>query len=227
MTQRAINLYDGLEALYYFDPTYYDGTTGEIKDKSGHERHASAEGGPTIGVNGPNEFEATNFDRSDDRFIVGSDAKISPDDAPVTLFASFKSDSNATSQTVINASADNDKRQSLGVNGNNSEVNYGLHNTGEVTRIPNSVTDSREWNQVTAVLESDKNPVLYYKGERFDNNNGDLYAGNNDTIVIGEGAGNNRHFGGKIAVIAGWSRALSDAERAYLDRLTAPRRAQL
>lgn len=65
---RTINLYDGLEALYYFDSTYWDGGAGELSDMSGKGNHLTASGGVSVGASGPRGFEAAQFDGVDDSF---------------------------------------------------------------------------------------------------------------------------------------------------------------
>jgi hypothetical protein len=218
MTQRTINLYDGLEALYYFDSDYFDGPTGEIKDKSGHGRHATANGGPTVGVNGPNDFEAANFsgDGSGDSFV----GEPVPSDS-YTLFILFRQES-------VN---DDDRRNYIGnkVSNGGATLYYrgasnkleGLHteSDGSNQRVAGFPIDANEWYYAYLVYDGTKSKLIV---------NGIVqdirqvtYSSSQSNLIIG------KEMGGDIAIAGKWSRALSKSERDELDDLTAPRRAQL
>jgi len=224
MTQRTINLYDGLEALYYMDPTYFDGTAGEIKDKSGHGRHAQASGGPTVGVEGPDSFEATSFDGTDDYF---DSVTISSDYwDEITIATLFKMNEAKSIDTAI----------------------FGLRYTARIVNNSNGeyearVRDSNGDNVGTDMDDTIVNDyllgILRYDGETVKTNlNGKTnvnsaptgFENSKDRLIrvggpnLGSSSGN---LNGNIVFSGIWNREITDAEIEHLNRLTAPRRAQL
>ena len=220
MTQQTINLYDGLEALYYMDSTYYDDTADEIKDKSGHGRHAQASGGPTIGVEGPDSFEATSFDGSDDQFDAGAPIGTTGDE---TLFALAKADG-LDGAPAITGNTDGNNGTALFFDVS-EDLRYTVAASNSTTAKFGGIQEDT-WYALTGVVDSG-NTRLYVNGslEATGSYSGKL-AGD-DNFLIGNYPRFDSRFNGDIAVVGRWFRALSDAEIEYLNRLTAPRRAQL
>jgi len=228
MTQRTINLYDGLEALYYFDSDYFDGTTGEIKDKSGHGRHATANGSPTVGVNGPNDFEAASFSggNSGDYFLTNT---IQPPE--LSIFTIVKVDSGGwicdlgrpsggAGYVSLRALTDNNGvsfRLTAGGEENNTNEEYETgynYNKGEYHRVLATFTPQTVQLSVDGdyAISTTTGYELYYEGT-----GGSIGA-------IRNGAG---ELSGDISVFGAWSRVLTSEENEALNRLTAPRRSQL
>jgi len=223
MTQRTINLYDGLEALYYFDPTYYDGTAGEIKDKSGNGRHAVASGGPTVGVEGPDDFEATSFDGTDDSFNFDATKPVEQ-----TLFAVFKA-------TDANANTSKDRGWVIGGQTSSSGSALGFNTTEELTFQTSSINDTNikaaipaqqdRWYAVVGRFDGTNLSIVNQNGEVGTNTqSADYQKFSGDRLYIGKRNSSFGWFGGQIAAAGKWSRALSDAEAQHLTNLTAPRR---
>jgi hypothetical protein len=68
MSNPTIDLSKDLEAFYDFDTRYWDPQRNELKDQSGYARHTEAVGGPSIGVQSVDDWEAAAMDGIDDRF---------------------------------------------------------------------------------------------------------------------------------------------------------------
>lgn len=206
MTNRTINLYDGLEALYYFDTDYWDGGANEISDVSGNERHATASGGPTVGANGPKDFEAASFDGTDDYFDPPNDMSVLGQE--FTVFAIhdfsgwiFDSDDGSGGYSL--------KGDSFAVRDDNSNNN--------------AVTVSNATNVI--VGRFDNGTLMCTNGDEKNVKKAGITASQTvqDATI---GVNNNFQFisDGIISVYACWTRTLNDAEVDALTRLTAPRR---
>jgi len=224
MTQQTINLYDGLEALYYFDEDYFDGTANEIKDKSGYGRHAQANGGPTVGVEGPDSFKAARFDGSDDYFNTGH--TFDQTGSSVTVHAVFNSNDRSKKQDIWDQSG-SDSGISLRYRGIDNNFISVVKNSSDNSLIRQFQGPENEWASATLRYDGSTHSLFV---------NGNLMG--TETISVGQ-SNDAAHIGsasfapprdtfdGEIAFVGRWSRALSDAEREYLNRLTAPRRGQL
>jgi len=216
MTQQTINLYDGLEALYYMDPTYFDGTAGEIKDKSGHGRHAQASGGPTIGVEGPDSFEATRFDGSDDKFIREEDAQ-----TPITVLTIVKPSSEMTDGGKYQIIGDVNFNTVIGING--QSWNWFNGNPGASMGTVEDITPNEWYTVIWRATSSTRTDVFVNSVQK----RARTYSSEIFPKLTNIGEGTHTYFKGDMAVIGIWHRAISKAEIEYLNRLTAPRRAQL
>jgi hypothetical protein len=223
MTQRTINLYDGLEALYYFDSDYFDGTTGKIKDKSGHGRHATAQGGPTVGVNGPNDFEAASFDGNDDEFDVGDPLNVVDSSLSVCVLLNPVLDGTYSVMLVNGGNRVNFRFR------DSNEIELDIEgDSGNVAQIQSSSVVADTWQTVTGVYDGELSRLFVDEA---------LVGTSSVASGYANDATENMHIGGKpsqgdnlpadVAFVGFWSRALSDSEIAYLNRLTAPRRTQL
>ena len=221
MTQRTINLYDGLEVLYYFDTDYWDGGANEISDQSGHGRHATASGGPTIGVEGPNDFSAASLDGGDDLFDVG--VALPADKQTVAVLAKHD-DTSSDADPLMD-----------GTDGNAGYRLYSYSNyiywrvvdgdgTESYVNVVGAVT-SDEWQLFIGLYDGESSKVIV-DGELLDSISLSTHTQSNVNTRIGNNNSNN-WFNGDIAAAGRWSRALSWTEIQYLNNLTAPRRALL
>lgn len=227
----AINLQDGLEAWYEFDSNYFDSQRNVIEDQSGYGRYAEASGGPTVGVNGPNDFEAASFDGSDDEFN-GQRLGI---DVPNKSFA----------VTSIFRAEAGDDRSGLAMAGSNADV-YGLQADIHVENLQFGVNDGSNdvrvktdinyntWYVATGVLDATQNECRLYLDSELRGTEGGLSNVNDineDPFNIGAAqrltGASNVNYKGDVAMVAVHSRVLSDAEIEYLNDLTAPRRQML
>jgi len=230
MTQQTINLYDGLEALYYMDPTYFDGTAGEIKDKSGHGRHAEASGGPTVGVNGPDSFEGARLDGTDDYFKPTGfpDGVLKSNEFTVFALATRAEQNNGG--YLVNQMRGNGFR--LLYDNSTSQFSFSFYDGNrDFTAIKAPISES--FGTHTFIAEHSASDVfrLTIDDKIRATLSGVGYTpplGGNESLYIGaDHKGANAFMTGDIHAVGLWSRALSDAEREYLNRLTAPRRSQL
>ncbi len=219
MTQRTINLYDGLEALYYFDSDYFDTQTNKLKDKSGHGRHAEASGGPTVGVEGPNDFEAASFDGSDDDFNYQQ-----------------KSEQEQTISVLVKSNGYPNKRHTIVEYDSVPNGYHILYSFGDIEfRFPDSSgnltietsnTPTDVWKLYTGLWDGGtvqlfEDNTLVASAPSTSHNTSSRVRAN-----IGSSGGSN-YWNGDIAFAGRWSRALSDTEIEYLNSLTAPRRQML
>jgi len=224
---RTINLYDGLEALYYFDSDYFNNGSNEISDQSGHGRHAEASGGPTVGVNGPAGFEATSFDGIDDQF----------DPSGITVF----SDKSYTNAALVNGKYNKVYSQHRGAGdrvnfrSGSDFLRYGYADSnGDFYDIKFSPLSDFEDRWILLVNQYDESTDThrFYADGQTKTSRGDGFtvadSGQNNHYTIGSNYdGSGIFFDGEIAYVARWSRALSTTEIEQLDRLTGPRRAML
>lgn len=219
MTNQTINLSKGLEALYYLDPDYYDGQRGVIQDQSGYGRHASASGGPTIGVEGPNDFEATSFDGSDDRMDLNQ-----------TL-------DNSGEQTVA-VLVDGDEGAIFGAKSSNDgwllsagfgKVIYNLRDEGgNDTKVQYDLSAPIGLRFFAGTYDGEVMKIYDDDANVADTTALSSHSVASVNAAVGATAnGSDSTFDGKIIFAGKWSRTLSDSEIAYLNRLTAPRRAQI
>jgi len=230
MTQQTINLYDGLEALYYFDEDYFDGTANEIKDKSGHGRHAKANGGPTVGVEGPDSFEGARLDGTDDYFKPTGfpDGVLKSNEFAV--FALATREQQGDSERLLSQLRGEGFR--LIYRENLRDFRFAFYDgNGDYDSI--QVDESESFGTHTFIAEHSANDVfrLTIDGETRGVKSGVGYTppdGSPESLHIGANYDGSKQFiTGDIHALGLWSRALSDAEREYLNRLTAPRRSQL
>jgi len=182
MTQQTINLYDGLEALYYFDEDYFDGTANDRPDSS-----ASA-----WGASGTNRA-----------LINDSDIKIEHKNED-TLGREYMG-----SNVIVNFD-------------NGTAITLGDVNDSEFD------AKDQEWSLET--LKYDSNNLVWKLNEQIQEktsvSGSPAVRNSTQPLTIGSRSIDDR-WAGEISFVGLWSRALSDAERDYLNRLTAPRRSQL
>ena len=237
MTQRTINLYDGLEALYYLDSDYFDSGSNELKDKSGHGLHAEAEGGPTVGVAGPGEFEATEFDGSDDVLVRQADVMTEDE---FTAFGILRVNDVVGNGGTITTSSGGNNTVSDGwelgqVNETNDRFNVVIRDNdapgGQRRVLTRNLSDSiGEWFRVSLTFDSSEGIARAYYG--FDaelSSRGPQavseYTSNDTMRFAMRGSGNPVDC--TVAVGSFWSRVLNQSELKLVHKLTGPRRAQL
>jgi hypothetical protein len=193
-----------------FDSQYVDAQRGIVRDRSGHGRHPVASGGPTFGQNGPDSFEAVSLDTTDDFFSVPQTVGEMKSEKTVFAVHDF-------SGSIIDS---DEGTQGFSLRSNELVVRLsdGSIIQAELSKEPSSI-----------VGRFDNGDILVTDGKDTTTNSTStsIGTGQTDTTI---GVNNNLRFGnsgGKLSVLAVWSRALSDAEIDYLNRLTAPRRSNV
>jgi len=225
MPNQTIDLSRDCEAWYDFDTDYFDAQRGQIQDRSGYGRHAQANGGPTVGVEGPDSFEAARFDGSDDYFNTGH--TFDQTGSSVTVHAVFNSNDRSKAQAIWDQSG-SDSGILLRYRGINNNFISVVKNSSDNSLIRQSQGPENEWASATLRYDGSTHS-LFVNGNLIGTDTISVDQKSNDTAHIGSAsfAPPRDTFDGEIAFVGRWSRALSDAEREYLNRLTAPRRGQL
>jgi len=214
MVTPTIDLRRGLEALYYFDERYFDNGANELKDRSGKRNHATASGGPTIGVDALRSFDAASFDGTDDEFDIGDP---------------LSSDAETRAALVNTNIADQDDDYHFFDDGTrylrhnrNSSWEYKAENEDGTTQQIQKDYGADRWALVVGTYDTLEISLIV---------NGEVIARQDanwklpsSNVRIGNGYFG-KNFDGEIAFAAKWSRELRQAEIEYLNRLTGPRRA--
>lgn len=222
----AINLQKDLEVWYDFDSRYWDAQRDLIQDRSGYGRHAEASGGPTIGVEGPNDFEAASFDGSDDGFNVGDKLNESNNQ---TNFALVKVDNHDDNYNVAN-NFDGSFGEGFWIRIEDDGVVRWSLKDGDNSNIYNlsPEMDFTQWRTIIGMFR-ESTSYLIIDGELVGTETADdsnLKKGESN-VHIGIEPNDSDPLDGSIATFARWYRPLSWAEIQYLNNLTAPRRAML
>jgi hypothetical protein len=238
MPRPTIDLQRDCELWCDFDTDYFDSQRNKILDRSGNGRHPVAEGGPTLGVNGPDNFEAASFDGNDDKFVLEDNGTFGITDK-VSLLITIK-----VPKAPFGAGAAN---KGLIGKGNGGQL-FGSSTEGiylGINRFDNTLqlVSAGSLGRTTHVIEGDKfvtvvcvvNATNGVQSISVGGENVSKSVGGIDSLSTDKGAaiGNikssagNREVAADIAQAGIWSRVLSDAEIEYLNRLTEPRRAQL
>lgn len=221
MPEPAIDLTRGLELWVDLAPRYWDAQRNQIMDKSGYGRHPEASGGPTVGVEGPDDFEAVSFDGTDDEFNFAGHQLFTQNH---TFFAIVKVDDKNVGdvQRIVESAVGVDTRLSeyqgnwrLGlVDSGSNETAATISAEADVwTRLVGTYdgTNIRLFDGTTTAIATWSSSMRDRSGD----NNSIGYDGTND----------GRYLQGDIAVVGAWSRVLTWAEVQHLSRVTAPRRA--
>jgi hypothetical protein len=224
----TINLRDGLEALYYFGENDFDPQRNQLQDHSGYGRHATANGSPTVGVNGPNDFEAANFSggNSGDYFAVPS-GFIDVDDFSISCLIKAPLSADGSGTSILNTdNVDSDHLQ-LRYTANGS-IKFGIGESGvkfDVTSTQGYHDD--EYHTITAVREG--NEIRLYIDSNLVNSNSNSNIGSvsNNNPYIGAKRDGSKNFSGEMAFVMYHTRAVSYSEIERINDLTAPRRSQL
>ena len=220
----TINLQKGLEALYYFDEKYLDQNDDSIGDHSGKGRRAEASGGPTVGVPGPNDFQAASFDGIDDVIkLSDSTGMPSSDNEPVTFAVRIKTYADDGANEYFFSSQGSGGFQnntySLVFDANIFGITGG--DNDDYTRLRGEY-NTEEWFDFVGIYDGEEFRI-YFDGVFIDRTDVDvtLQDGNPDYTIKSE----NHSY--DLAYACVWSRAISYEEIQTLNRMTAPRRAQI
>jgi len=220
MSEPTIDLQRGLEAWYDFGADYYDSQRNAIEDKSGYGRHAEAEGGPSVGISGPEEFEATRFDGSDDAFVADN-------------ISAFQEQSG-----VVIARPNADERGSIF---SNSDYSTGFTMERSPSGSFRVLFYDDSGNSVSPTVQDFPANQWAVFGFSWDGEEITVF-GNDDSVTsdltthtlgnrpltVGSWAGGvSNQFDGDIALAARWSRPFTPVEAEYLRNLTGPRRTHL
>jgi hypothetical protein len=223
MPRPTIDLQRDCELFVDFDRDYFDSQRNKILDRSGNGRHPEASGGATLGVNGPDNFEAASFDGSDDFFVsnLGNDSPTGAGGAECTSVVLAKG-----TGTFIGAD-----EFDWTITAKNSNVEYQIETDQKDfsnLKIPIGQTGNefstyvQRWDgDVHTAFLNDTSKTAQLSGSSIRN------AANVQEYFIGTHDAKNDLLSGQVAFAAHWERALSDTEIEYLNRLTEPRRAQL
>ncbi len=219
MPEPTINLNKGLQALYYFDEQNFDNQRNLMRDHSGHGRHLDAVGGVTVGVEGPDSFEAA---------AIPSGASLQTD--PVTL--SYGSTDEITVAITYKLTGSEDARPlehleatrgfKLRIDKPDDIFDWTVYDGTNASRVRKFATpDIGDWTTDVVTFENNNQKII---------RNGGLLGQDTNTNISSLLSPTNIILSDQIADIAFASvhnRVLSSAEIEYLNRLTAPRRAQL
>jgi hypothetical protein len=229
MVQPDIDLQRDCELWCDFDIDYFDSQRNKIRDRSGNGRNPAASGGPTLGANGPDSFEAASFDGSDDSFETPT---ISHDVSELTVHTIVTPEVESKSSGIIYA-ATSEFDFSLRYRDNNefrADVTANIPGGGTDFQSINFSASPRESIRITHIFDNGIQK-MFVNGELVGQNNlaGPTIAPKNSSariFIIGSN-GSGKVFTGSITMVAEWSRVLNASEIEYLNRLTEPRRAQL
>lgn len=220
MTEPTINLQKDLEVWTDFTTEYYNDRQNKVQDKSGYGRHGQLENGATLGVSGPQSFDAVSFDSGGEnvRYAAGENVINDPPFSAAIL---------------LNNDQDNNPREIFGsVNVTNSGWAIVQESGGRnyKVRIDNqgltaiASVEVGNWQFLGFSYDGSK-VVTFYDGlasrirdglSGFTAHGSDLQLGNTES-----------QFFGDVAFVGLWSRVVTGAEFRYMNELTAPRRAQL
>lgn len=232
MTKPSIELRRGLEALFYMDERYWDGTKNELKDRSGKRNHASATGGPTVGVQGPREYDAAYFDGTDDLFSFADDETHSGL-TEFSIFVVFKIDvlpSTAGRNYELIRRTVNDNAFDLKIHENGDRLEWHVNAGGTWNTVETSAAmETERWYYATALYE-DPEMTLRVAGGVDEtlaktHSTGGEVTSSTSTVKIGSD-GTAGYTEGWIAVASYWSeKSLSETEIKALLNASGPRRA--
>jgi hypothetical protein len=223
MPNPTIDLQRDCELWCDFDTDYFDSQRNKILDRSGNGRNPEASGGPTLGANGPDNFEAASFDGSDDFFSLDTPLAISGSHSFFLLIggnASEKVISNRPAESEgfrVQASTSSQKVtfSFFDSGGNVKEVDFNDYQSDSPAGIYGEFNSSE--SEIRLIVNNVNAGTTSAVGQTL---------GTRD-FTIGATGSKIANLDGKISTVARWSRTLSDAEITYLNRLTKPRRAQL
>jgi hypothetical protein len=221
MTTPKIDLERDCELFVDFDTDFFDSQRDKILDRSGNGRHPEAKGGPTLGADGPDDFEAALFDGSDDLFTLSQPLEFS---GGMTNFAVVRSSEDTGTVASNNRGGSG---SGFRIDAGGGEVEYlheqddpagGTTSQSVTAQFKNSVVGRFDGSKIACITDLDSEVASV--DDRSSNDRSNLSIG----ALFG---GTSQFYDGKIASFARWSRALNDDEVAYLNRLTEPRRARL
>jgi hypothetical protein len=224
MPNPTIDLQRDCELFVDFDTDYFDSQRNKILDRSGNGRNPEAFGGPTLGTNGPDNFEAASFDGSDDRFqsrqILTSD--------PLDSFSAFTlALARPVGQRAVLWSQLRPTFR-LGTNGDRFEL-FVLEDGQGPANVSSVRPEKNEFFSVYLQYNSNQEQItsILNGGDEIITRSIKLGLDNEEYTIGSRSKFDDQPWNGNIAFHGFWSRTLSDAEIEYLNRLTEPRRAQL
>jgi hypothetical protein len=226
MPEPTIDLQRDCELWCDFDTDYFDSQRNKILDRSGNGRHPEASGGPTLGANGPDNFEAASFDGGDDLFRVSNPDN--PDgDNEIAFILSFRTDDfdNGTQKFMSL-----DGFSVILDNSGGGRTRFGIDDAnGNFVNTAGNISPNNNFQTVIAQLVNGNRLELYGDGtlDSTQQVSGPISVSNNADLTIGAQTNSTSFSEFNVAFAAQYSRSLSDAEIEYLTRLTEPRRAQL
>lgn len=232
----TINLRDGLEVLYYFGEQDFDPQRNQLQDHSGYGRHATANGAPTVGVNGPSSFEAANFSgpESGDAFqqTIDND-KLDFGVSAFSMAVVLKADSLGRKQPPFGKCADYRNGTGYGITQDGGDA-FIFQVTDDGNGIGAAfVAESNKWYTLVGVWSGGTGGTsrIWANGDlrdkNTDTNNNITDISNISPVTVGGRSDLNTLFPGDIAMAGIWSREISVAEVQGITDLTAPLRAQL
>lgn len=218
----TINLRKDLEALYYFGTEQFDPQRNVLRDQSGYGRHTTASGGPSVGVNGPNDFEATSFDGTDDKFTLDNTLDYSGPRTTAILYKSRTTDTSNYSDVVGVSGGGGGGNGYRFRRGRDLKFKYVFQTANVGTKVSATIdAPVNEWTLVVGMWDGDK-IVLQNEDDMSSTSVSGHTTGSENEFYIA-----NTREQMDIALVARWFRTLSDTEIQHLNRLTAPRRATL
>jgi hypothetical protein len=220
MPNPSIDLQRDCELWCDFDTDYFNSQRNKILDRSGNGRNPEAIGGPTLGKNGPDNFEAASFDGNDDLFKPPDFNTQFGGPNPFTIHALVSTQAFGNDQII----------ELFDFVGIEADAN-GSYSLAGISPDGNFIVDNLQNADETGVFFD----ITYtYDGTtRRGFVDGILNAENTTQVKTGSGCNfigsniNPNRLDGRLSTIALWSRVLSGPEIEYLTRLTEPRRAQL
>jgi hypothetical protein len=230
MPEPTIDLQRDCELFVDFDTDYFDSQRDKILDRSGNGRHPVASGGPTLGANGPDNFEAVSFDGSDDLFNSPGgfenayESMLDNGGFTITLQMKITQSSVSSFPRLLQYGQATGGPGRVETNGAKGLVLFVVDTTGANVSV--GVGDATEFTTYTFVHRPNKSIDSFKAGELQDSvdfpNDVSAFAGAGQATPL---------RGDKVSYdmsnLVFHSRPLSDAEIEYLNRLTEPRRAQL
>jgi hypothetical protein len=227
MPNPTIDLQRDCELFVDFDTDYFDSQRDKILDRSGNGRHPEASGGPALGANGPDNFEAASFDGSDDFFETVKP----PVGDEITVFSIVRSQDGASSNNTLNVGSSKLSQFPWSFEVISDRVEFAVSDGTDNLNVSISANASGYRFAVGRAKSNDFISVSDKGANKSVRNINIPIAQNPKTLTIGARSdfkgGGSQFQQADIASVAYWSRVLSDAEVEYLFRLTEPRRAQL
>lgn len=214
----AINLQQGLEALYTFDSIDTDGQRNRLLDRSGHGRHGDLQGGVTTGVSSP-VGEAYSFDGSDDVVTAGSTTIDETGTFSVGVFFKAPSDGKGDLVGLGNRNQGGWFLRSDTVNSKifleTTTVQNGGFQSAETTAV------GERWQAVTAVYDGGQFSVRNHTENATGTEGiGDITSASVDLLVGKANGSSSEIYEGEIAHVALWGRPISGTEREHYSRMT-------
>jgi hypothetical protein len=221
MPNPTIDLQRDCELFVDFDSDYFDSQRNKILDRSGNGRHPEAQGGPTLGANGPDGFEAVSFDGSDDRFSLDNSTLAGTESSGYTISFSINITQDVSGFPDIITAAQAGQPRIETTPGEElqmfvADTTGGAQNSGRIS--------FSGFGTFSAVMRPEGFISLTLNGgETVETND----FGEDIEPVTGISDLNQDTVSMEMSFFILHSRALNDAEIDYLNRLTEPRRAQL